>query len=86
MVDLGICQDVNRSKGEIMFKVWVRAVGESTFATNGREFDTAEKADRYGFDLLNRWFGAENYAVLPVKKELTGFLDIDTVQRHAVTI
>ena len=49
-----------------MYKTWVLGVGENSYCTNGLEFDTVEKAVDYGEDLLSRWFGAEDFKVLPL--------------------
>ena len=51
---------------EKKFKVWVLGVGENSFCTNGLEFDTIVDAVIYGEDLLSRWFGAEDFKVLPL--------------------
>lgn len=48
-----------------MYKVWVLAYGEINYATNGLEFNTIEDAIAYANDLLSRWFGAKEYAILP---------------------
>lgn len=50
-----------------MYKVWVLGVGENSYCTNEREFDTVGKAKDYGEDLLGRWFGAEDFQVLPLE-------------------
>jgi len=68
-----------------MYKVWVLAYGEKTWATNGLEFETAEDAGSYGRDLLSRWFGAKEFAVLPVSPEYVGYLSTDTVEKAKVS-
>ena len=67
-----------------MYKVWIKGVGESTYATNDREFNTIEEAKSHAIDLWSRWFGAESYAVLPKSEEFKGFLSQDVVDCNAV--
>ena len=68
-----------------MFKVWVKATGDRSYATNNLEFETVDKARKYGSDLFMRWMGAEKWAVLPksaadVGEYLTpGFVDANKV-------
>lgn len=66
------------------YKVWVKAVGESTWATNGLEFETSAEADAWGYDLLMRWFGAEEYTVLKADPKFTGHLDAYTIKANAI--
>lgn len=66
-----------------MYKVWVLATGEVKWATNGLEFETVEDADNYGKDLLARWWGAKEFAVLPVGS--TGYLTTDQVRELEVS-
>lgn len=67
-----------------MYKVWVKAVGESSYNTNALEFDTIENANNYGNDLLGRWFGADSFEVLPVSPEFVGRLDKNVVVENKV--
>ena len=67
-----------------MFKIWILAYGESTYATNGLDFPTIEEAQEYGHNLLSRWYGAEKFAVLPQDDKFIGHLDKDTVKNNAV--
>ena len=67
-----------------MYKVWVLGVGESTYATNGLEFNTVDDATKWGNDLLMRWFGADRFVVLPVDDKYTGFLDSTIAVSNAV--
>ena len=75
-------EDVVKEK-ETMFKVWVKGVGETTYATNGLDFETVEAAKTWGNDLMSRWFGAESFLVLPKDDRFTGFLDADTALFNA---
>ncbi len=59
------------------FKVWVLGVGENIYCTNGLDFETVEKAHDYGEELLSRWFGAEDFKVLPLQ-----FDGVDTSIRN----
>lgn len=49
----------------MIWKVFVSAVGEDCdghgWHTNGLEFATKEEADKWGEDLLGRWFGAKEF-------------------------
>lgn len=49
------------------YKVWILAAGERTYATNAVEYDTQEAAENAARDLFNRWFSANEWAVLPAK-------------------
>ena len=53
---------------DTVLKVYVRACGESSYCTNALEFDTVKSAQDYGDDLLSRWFGADRFEVVRVKK------------------
>ncbi len=53
---------------DTFYKVYVRACGETSYCTNGLDFNTAEEARDYGNDLLGRWFGADRFEVLRVNK------------------
>jgi len=68
-----------------MYKVWILGVGENTWATNGRDFDTIEAARNYGNDLLSRWFGADRFAILPLDDKFKGFLSHDTINNNKVS-
>ncbi len=68
-----------------MYKVWVLGVGESTWATNGLDFDTIEKAKTYGNDLLSRWFGADRFVVLPMSDNFKGHLTQDVIDNNLVS-
>ena len=67
-----------------MYKVWILGVGESTYATNGVDFDTVDEATSWANDLLCRWFGADKFAILPKADEFAGFLSKDTVNDNAL--
>ena len=67
-----------------MYKVWILGVGESTYATNGVDFDTVDEATSWANGLLDRWFGADKFAVLPKSDRYTGFLDIATIDNDAI--
>ena len=67
-----------------MYKVWILGVGERTYATNGRDFDTIEEARKYGNDLLSRWYGADSFVVLPMRDEFCGLLSQETVDANKV--
>ena len=69
-----------------MYKVWVLGVGETTYATNGLDFDAVDEAIAWGNDLLSRWFGADRFVVLPASDEYSGFLDADIATKNAVAI
>jgi hypothetical protein len=49
------------------FVVEVRTVGDPKYYRNGLSFETARDADTWGFDLLLRWFGAEDYRVMDTR-------------------
>jgi len=49
------------------FVVEVKPVGEAGYARNGLTFATADAADRWGYDLMLRWFGAESYRVVDTR-------------------
>ena len=65
------------------FKVWIRGVGETTWATNSLEFDTIQEAKEWGSDLLGRWFGASEYDVLPTSDAFKGLLSTETVLENS---
>lgn len=46
------------------FVVEVQGVGETSWTRNGLSFASVEQADAWGFDLMCRWFGAEDYRVV----------------------
>ena len=69
-----------------MYKVWILGVGESTYATNGLDFDTIDDANSYGNDLLSRWFGADIFKVLPKSDEFKGFLSQDVIDKNSVKL
>ena len=60
-----------------MYKVLVHGLGEKTYVGNGLEFETVDAAMLYGNELLGRWFGADDFQVLPV--EFDGPFDTETV-------
>lgn len=66
------------------FKVWIRGVGETSWATNAREFDTVAEARAWGRDLLWRWTGASEFTVLPNSPEFKGFLSTETVLENEI--
>ena len=66
------------------FKVWVLVSGESTWATNGLEFDSAIDAKKWGEGLFMRWFALKDFAVLPVKDEFKGYLTQDIIDAFKV--
>lgn len=66
-----------------MYKAWVLASGERTWATNGLEFATVDEAQAYAKDLFSRWFGADNIAVLPTDVAEKGFISTDVVRQSA---
>ena len=68
-----------------MFKVWVLGVGETTYATNGLDFNTIGEAKEYGNDLLSRWFGADRFVVLPVSDKFVGYLSQDVIDQNSVS-
>ena len=67
-----------------MFKVWVLASGESTFATNGLEFDTIKESVSYAHNLMSRWYAVERFVVLPLNDKYSGFVSVDTAESNAV--
>lgn len=67
-----------------MYKVWVLGSGESTWATNGLEFDTIDDARAYMFDLFNRWFGMKDGAILPTSAGTSGYLTSEVIADKAV--
>ena len=64
------------------YKVWILAVGENSWATNGLKFKSVELAQEYGRDLLSRWYGADRFAVLPLTDNFTGHLSHETVNKY----
>lgn len=69
---------------EVRYKVWVMGVGETTYATNGMDFATVGEAFSYGHELLSRWFGADNFKVLPMSFDPEGFPNQETIDANAV--
>ena len=69
-----------------MYKVWILAVGETTWATNGLDFDTVPDANDYGIDLMSRWMGASKYAILPKDDQFTGFLSHEVIEVNRVEV
>jgi hypothetical protein len=67
-----------------MYKVWVLAAGETTYATNALTFDTIEEAKTYGQDLFMRWYSVEKWCVIPTEKAESGYLSKDFVEENAV--
>ena len=67
-----------------MYKAWIKAVGEKSWATNGLEFNTVQKAKNYANDLLSRWYGADKFAILPVSDKFVGFLEQDIIDREGL--
>lgn len=49
----------------ISWKVEILGVGESTYVSNGIRLPDAEQAERYGSDLMSRWWGADKMRVAP---------------------
>ena len=68
-----------------MYKVWVLGVGETTYATNGLDFNTIGEAKTYGNDLLSRWFGADRFVVLSVDDRFVGYLAQDVIDKESVS-
>ena len=46
------------------YKAEIKAVGESSYNSNGLRFATAQEAKDYADELLSRWFGAESYRII----------------------
>lgn len=68
-----------------MFHVWVRTTGDSTFASNAREFDTQAAAVAAANSLFDRWFAVEDWAVCPADVVPVGqFHTPETIRQHAV--
>jgi len=67
-----------------MFKVWVLAAGESTWATNGLEFESQAEGELWARDLMGRWFGAIAWAVVPLDAGTNGFMTQEWVDQNAV--
>jgi len=67
-----------------MFKVWILAVGEKNWNTNGLDFGTIDAANQYGRDLLSRWFGADKFVVLPKNDDFVGSLSQDVIDKNKV--
>lgn len=67
-----------------MFKVWILAHGESTYATNGLTFDSVPDSVKYANDLMSRWFSAKEFAVLDVNEKNKGFLSIEYIKTNAL--
>jgi len=66
------------------YKVWILGVGETSWASNALEYDDVESAKSAAISLFNRWFGADKWAVLPIKDEFVGFLSHETVDKFAI--
>ena len=69
---------------EIRYKVWVRGVGETSYASNGLDFATVAEAFTYGRELLSRWYGADDFQVLPLAFDPAGFPGQDVIDANAV--
>jgi len=52
-----------------MYRVLVHGVGDNSYSGNGLTFDNVSEADRYGYNLLCRWFGADRYVVVDADLE-----------------
>jgi hypothetical protein len=68
-----------------MYKVWILAYGETTWATNALEFETIKEARVYADELLSRWLGAKEYAILPVNDLFKGSLDHEVVLANQIS-
>lgn len=62
-----------------MFKTWVRGVGESTWASNGKTFYTIPQAQEHLEDLYSRWFGMEAGAVTRADAPIDGKKETDVL-------
>jgi RNAse (barnase) inhibitor barstar len=67
-----------------MFKVWCKDRGSETYATNGLEFESIESAEEYARDLYSRWFALEDWVILPLSAEFSGWLTAQTIDSNAV--
>lgn len=56
------------------YRVDVRGVGETRWSSNALEFDSEAEATQYAIALLDRWYGADGFRVVPV----------DTPRREAI--
>jgi hypothetical protein len=68
-----------------MFKVWVLASGERTWATNGIDHENIESAEKAARDLFSRWMAAKDWAVLPKSDNFVGHLTHNTINEHNVS-
>lgn len=66
------------------YKVWFATADSQLWSTNGMDFETVESAEAHARDLFSRWFGATDWAILPLKPELTGHLTTEVVSAEAV--
>ena len=48
------------------YKVFFLKSGESTYATNGLNFDTSEDAEIYGKELFFRWWGIDKWLIIRI--------------------
>lgn len=67
-----------------MYKVWILAYGETLWATNGLDFETVDDANSYASDLLSRWMGAKDFAILPKDDQFTGFLSHEIIEANKI--
>ena len=51
--------------------VEVQADNTGTWAGNGRQFDTVEKASTYAIDLSMRWTSVREWRVVPLDRPIT---------------
>lgn len=68
----------------MLYKVWILAYGETTWATNQLDFETFDEAKSYAVDLLCRWMGAKEFAILPKDDQFTGFLSHEIIEANKV--
>ena len=61
---------------ENTYRVDVRGVGEHSWSSNGLRFPTEAEATTYAIGLLDRWYGADGFRVVPG----------DTPQREPITL
>jgi hypothetical protein len=57
------------------FKLMVKGVGDTLYVSNACRFATAEEVERYGQNLLSRWFGADDCKVEPSDDEVNYVAD-----------
>lgn len=60
------------------------AVGERTYSTNGLKFETIQDAVAWGNGLMDRWYGAKCFEILPVLADAVGHLSESFIQSNKV--